>query len=1522
MIITLIKKEKIFTLYLPSDIKGQFWLSDTNNNFHRKLISIEGNEGKWFIRGNKAVRIINSENKEVWQTELFENCFYSVKITEDDAYALLFAEKISGGRLNFNKYLIDSSAGIRITIGRNDDNSIVFDNKFVSGVHATLMYYNGNWSIQDNQSENGTFINNISIQSAVLKPGDSIYILGLTIIIGSNFISVNNPNNNVKLDSNAFRPYQQSKNDIRADANEKRLEYETEYFYRSPRFKREIEKIIFRINAPPPNAIGEEVPMALLIGPSITMGMASVSTGLFAISNAVNNNNIAAAVPSIVMSCSILLGTVMWPIVTKRYEKKKRHKKERKRQKKYVEYLNDIEAQIQDECMKQSSILLENYVSVAECVDRIDKKQINLWERSKNQNDFLCFRVGLGEILLNAEINYPEKKFTLDDDNLEIILHELFDKPKILSNVPITVSLLEQYITSIIGERENCLSFSNGLILQLISFYGYDEVKTVFIYDEAESSALSYAKWLPHTWDNERSFRFIATNANELKELSAFLEKEIERRIEISPDNIENVTPYYVIFAFSRELALRAEMLKQLYALEKNINISVVCLFDELKNTPKECTAVIELAGENGKIFNKDDTSGQAVRFISDINYKNMRDISIKLANVSLDLSASAYQLPQMLTFLDMFEVNKAEHLNTQMRWKANDPTKSLQTAIGINTLGDIFYLDLHEKFHGPHGLVAGMTGSGKSEFIMTYILSLAVNYHPHEVAFILIDYKGGGMAKSFENLPHVTGIITNLDGASVKRSIVSIESELKHRQEVFVKTSQILSVSNIDIYKYQKAYRDGLVSEPLPHLFIISDEFAELKTQQPDFMTQLVSAARIGRSLGVHLILATQKPSGVVDDQIWSNTRFRICLKVQDRSDSMDMLKRPEAAELSNTGRFYLQVGYNELFELGQSAWAGAPLPAENVSQQKDRSISVIDTNGHIIQTVKLGNSGEANKNSPKQLDAITGYIAKMAKEENIFARKLWLEPIEPVIILGDLNKKHGLSHKENFVLNPLIGEYDDPARQRQMPLYMPISEEGNAIVYGFAGSGKTTFITTALYALLCAHTAETLNIYIMDFGSETLKNFEKAPQIGAVIVSTEAERITNLFKMINGEIVKRKKLFADWGGDYNSYCSQSGDIVPNILLIINNYSAFTENYENCEESVSRLSQEGTKYGIYFVLTANSANAVRYKLLQNFKQIFVLQLNDESDYSGILGNVGGVYPSRVKGRGIIKHDMVYEFQTAYISKPNLALAEIKNLCAEITGREELIYAAPVPILPEKVDIEFLKNVQAGTRRLPVGVNKHTLNIETIDLTASLVTLVASITNSGIDRFAQGLAEILSEKTGAQTIVLDADGFFSADDDKIYKYYTTDLETQIIEMFNLMVARHKQYQGNPDPSFDEVVYIIPNMTGLFKTLSADGADKLNTLLEKGRVEYGVKTVLCDTISNIQSFSAQQWYRIHCIGNGIWIGDGVTDQFQLKISKPPAELYQETGTSFGVIINGGKAKIIKLLQSRTDITEEA
>ena len=440
------------------------------------------------------------------------------------------------------------------------------------------------------------------------------------------------------------------------------------------------------------------------------------------------------------------------------------------------------------------------------------------------------------------------------------------------------------------------------------------------------------------------------------------------------------------------------------------------------------------------------------------------------------------------------------------------------------------------------------MDHMGKSEFIITYILSMAVNYHPYEVQFVLIDYKGGGLAGAFENketgvsLPHLTGTITNLDVAEMNRTLVSIKSELQRRQRVFNETKDKLGKSTIDIYKYQKYYRDGLIEDPMSHLFIISDEFAELKQQQPEFMDELISIARIGRSLGVHLILATQKPSGVVNDQIWSNSKFKVCLKVQSRSDSMEMIKRPEAASIKEAGRFYLQVGYDDLFQLGQSAWAGAKyIPSDKILKKVDDSINFISHTGDKYKNIEDLVTVDTTQDYGDQLTNIVKYICDLGKKEEIKTSKLWLDAIPEKIFVQNLKTKYNYQ-PEPYNITPVIGEYDDPANQKQGISLLKISG-GNTLIFGIGGSGKENLLNTIIYSCITEHRPEEINFYIVDCGAETLKVFNKIPHVGAVATTGEEEKIYGIFDYIVEEIDRRRNLFADFGGSYKEYIANSND-------------------------------------------------------------------------------------------------------------------------------------------------------------------------------------------------------------------------------------------------------------------------------------------------------------------------------------------------------------------------------------------
>ncbi|MCM1299537.1 MAG: type VII secretion protein EssC, partial [[Eubacterium] siraeum] len=1308
MIISLIKMKQMFCLSLPDKVKGRYWITDADKKGKKRdLISVEALNNRWVIKSTDNVEVLDGENNKISELVLTPQSIYNLKIAGEDERVILFAEDMDAGHRSFQKVLVKEP--VTFSIGRTNDNNFCYENKFVSGKHALLSYDGASWSITDLESTNGTYVNGFRVNSRSIIPGDYIYIIGLKIVIGNSFMALNNPNKLVKLVSDSIIKYRPQ--EIMPVKGVRKAD-EKNFFYPSPRFYREIQHETVEIDAPPQRQKTDEVPMSLMLGPSVTMGVISMGTGLITLNNTiVSGGNFSQAIPTLIMSSGMLLGAVLWPVLTKKHEKKIKIKNESLRQNKYFSYLNEKKDEIKKISKTQSDILNENLISLEECAARIIEKKPNLWNRGVGQGDYLTLKLGTGNVPIDADVKFPSKKFTLDDDNLQNAMYSLGTEPKILTDVPIGLSLYDNIAVGVYGKASQTACLLKSFVLQLIALYSYDELKIILISENIDGE-WDFVKFIPHFWSDDKSVRFLAADLDEVKILSSYMEENIIPGLNRKNPSDEGYIPHYVIISASEQLGEKCEAFRRMLKSEKNYGYSIIYSASSFKDIPKETQLVILADGNHSVMYHRGDIKGKNIFFVPPtVDNSTMERAASVIANISLDLSAQRYTLPSMITFMEMFNVCKIEHLNSLTRWKENDPTVSLSTPIGVDAYGNRFNLDLHEKFHGPHGLVAGMTGSGKSEFIITYILSMAVNYHPDEVAFILIDYKGGGLAGAFEDkergikLPHLVGTITNLDGAAVKRSLISIQSELRRRQTMFNSARKISNEGTMDIYKYQKLYRDEVVSEPLPHLFIISDEFAELKVQQPEFMDQLISTARIGRSLGVHLILATQKPSGVVDDQIWSNSKFRVCLKVQEKADSQDIIKCPDAAELSQTGRFYLQVGYNELFALGQSAWCGAEyIPSDTLEKAHESSVQIIDHLGRIKTNLKINKAKSAHDNGTKQIVAIIKYLSELAAEKNIVTRQMWLDPIPSHIYIDDLEKKYFVKCEE-FVLNPIIGEYDDPSNQRQGVLTVPFSSEGNCLVFGAAGNGKTTFLMGLCYSLIKNYSAEQVNIYIVDCGSESLKIFENAPQVGGVAISSDIEKVYNLFKIISHETESRRKAFADYGGSYEDYCRTSGKRLPYIVVIINNYAGFDDAFGDLAETFAALTRDCVKYGIFFAVTATAVSEVRYRVQQNFRFVCTMQLNDPTDYMTVMGKTDGLVPSKCKGRGLVRLDRVYEFQTAYCRETEDIHEYLVGYCRELKANSA-VSAKVIPVLPEVVNISCVQSFTGSLNNIPVGIDK------------------------------------------------------------------------------------------------------------------------------------------------------------------------------------------------------------------------
>ena len=366
--------------------------------------------------------------------------------------------------------------------------------------------------------------------------------------------------------------------------------------------------------------------------------------------------------------------------------------------------------------------------------------------------------------------------------------------------------------------------------------------------------------------------------------------------------------------------------------------------------------------------------------------------------------------------FLSLFSCNNIEKLPVHQAWE-KQKENTLAVVIGWDGNGELISLDAHEKADGPHGIVAGTTGSGKSELLLTYILSLSCQYPPDQVNFFLIDYKGGAMVKAVEDLPHLCGSMTNLEPASLRRVRISLDQELKLRQTCFREMMKRHELSTMSIELYARYRQAG---DPVfAHLFLIIDEFAQLRQEHGEFLDDLQRIARIGRSLGIHLLLCTQKPGGIIDDQIWSNARFHLCLRVQDAMDSQEILHRKEAVHLRKSGEFLLQVGDDERFIHGYGAFVNADYcPSQFYRPNQEHHLRMFDLQGKELhhQTWRTWQSSE------KQLTILCRYLKSLA-DGQYQVRRVCMEDLESY-----------RAHRPK-ITKLQIGWIDQPHHQRIIP-------------------------------------------------------------------------------------------------------------------------------------------------------------------------------------------------------------------------------------------------------------------------------------------------------------------------------------------------------------------------------------------------------------------------------------------------------------------------------------------------------
>ncbi len=1131
-----------------------------------------------------------------------------------------------------------------------------------------------------------------------------------------------------------------------------------EYFQPSYRVFPRLYEGAVPIDPPPPKHEPNGTPMILTIGASGSMFLVMLFSVML---RSQNSQNPVMLYASLLMIVGSAIGTVVMPLLLRRYQNNKNTRDEHKRVTKYKRYIDALNKYLIKKHQENRALLHERYFDIERAYevttfkDKTMQNNTLLWNKSAYQQDFLDIRIGVGVRKSTIEIETPKESFTLVSDPMRKYAQILFHKFEHIIDVPVSVSLFDNYIVGITGTRAANIAQIKAMILQICANYSYEEVKLIFIINPEEYGFWNFVKWLPHCFTSDKAERFIASTKTGAYEVFSFLDKLYENRKENSKNIDHNVRrvgareardvillPHYIVFALSEDLMEDTPIALKMLEYDEYYGISFIYLANTFNLLPQKTDIIIQNTSAENSIYTNNDASNRMRMFtrddVSKVDFDRMARtlFSTRLINTSENAN-----VPEKLSFLAMYNAANIEELNVPKRWESNKATEGIESLIGVSAESKPFMINIHERFHGPHGLMAGMTGSGKSEFIQSFILSIAINYSPNQVSFILIDYKGGGMASQFEGLPHLAGIITNLEGSEIERSLNTLKTELDRRQKVFKNAG----VNNID--KYHERFENMQISEPMPHLLIIADEFAELKHNQQAFMQALVSTARIGRSLGVHLILATQHPSNVVDEEIWSNSMFRICLRVLSRTDSNDMLKRPEAADIRVPGRAYVQVGNNEIFTLIQSGYSGAPYePKDFIETDDQKTVSLLDEGAHAVKSRQRETDAKGEKQT--QLSAIVEYLAAHAEKCGYRKSTLWKPILDKTIYLSQITRGY-----KPRPLAPCIGKLDDTAHQDQPLFELPFLDKGHVLLYGLPGSGKTTFIQTLVTSIALSYGSDQVHIYVLDFATHSMGYFNELPHVGDVLFDEDSLKLNKFFSVMEQILKDRKYEFSLANvSNYKSYQQITDTEVksmPAIINIVHDYATLRDAHPDSYDVLARLVATGGVYGMYFVLIANNFGSIPSKISGNITNVLAMRLKDKYEYSSAFSMSSVLMPLNTPGRGVTKLDTVIEFQIALASEGEndaQRIAALKTKYALIAQASTTKPAPNIPIIPNPYIIidELPKSAYKDAKmqnRIPIGMDVAEIDLVALSVEQMHIFPICGFSKSGKSNFCSAITE-------------------------------------------------------------------------------------------------------------------------------------------------------------------------------------
>jgi S-DNA-T family DNA segregation ATPase FtsK/SpoIIIE len=950
----------------------------------------------------------------------------------------------------------------------------------------------------------------------------------------------------------------------------------------------------------------------------------------------------------------------------------------------YAQQLQKTENQFYSLREREQTVLRGMNPSLDACLDLALKQDPRLGERRPADPDFLMPRLGIGMLPTTIAIEPAD----VSKGSLELLKElelakTLPEKFAIVPDVPIVARLMHTGSIGIAGKRADTVRVARSILCHLLIHHWFSEVQVAAL---GEKQTLAEWLWLAAVPHASTAFAWpkgeIRFANQESCAVLLELEKELKRREQIldARKMVNDAStlpplPCLVIVLDSFPQKFSHPGLDLLLKKGKALGVFALYLTADASQTPGECGAILDVLPGN-LTYKESGVGGITINCRPDFCESSQAEaIARALSKVDWAQKEDLSQPPAMINFLKMLDAATVEDLPIEKWWNEGSPFGFLQAPIGKTSATSEFIFDLRDQdgSHGPHGLLGGMTGSGKSEVLKTLILAMAVTCHPHDLNFALVDYKGGAAFNELAKLPHTVGVMTDIESHAsyAERVLLALGGELERRKVILERARSIFKFgrSHVDDYRTMR------IKQPLPHLVIVFDEFAEFKARNPEESKRLISIARLGRSLGVHLILATQNISAAIDPQILQNSNFRVCLRTSQPEDSVQMIGIPDAIHLVRGRAYFYSTGRS----LVQIAYCGGKYQGGGAEKRPDQLLVVHPGGRKETVTMPFARMADpSGKPGDVQITEANAIVDRLnAAMKNLKLRNpapVWSDPLPDRLFQPDLFQDYftggwdgsawnpcrrwEAAEGSDGMTNPVLGICDIPQRQEQ-PLFELSLEEGGGhfLVFGSASSGKTTLLKTLALSIARMYSPAQAQIYILDFGGQShLRVLESFPHVGSVITRFEPERAERLLRFAQTELKRRNDLFRRKNvgaiADYNRL--PGVEPLPDLFFFIDNFlglkRVFPPEFIN---EIASLVGGSASSGIHLAAATYLPSDLPGDLQSNINTQVTLHQSTQSEYFGIVGMIGEARlqedvgrPPR-QGRGFLRGTPPVEFQAA-----------------------------------------------------------------------------------------------------------------------------------------------------------------------------------------------------------------------------------------------------------------------------------